>query len=72
MNTDQKHLPANWTKLYNPNFYQYKDILVKRTDNADGKIELTARDFTGKRCRIESDELLDAMNRMEKKLKCNL
>lgn len=71
MNTDHRQLPANWIKLNNPNYYHYKDILVKRTDYNDGKIELTARDFTGKLCRIEARQLWDAFKRMEDKLKCN-
>ncbi len=71
MSRSYRQLPENWTKLNNPNYYDYKDILVKRTDYSDGKIELTARNFTGKQCRIEANELWDAMKRMENKLKCN-
>lgn len=68
MNTTGNCLPRDWKKLKVPNFYSYKDIIVKRIDHEEGEIELVARDFLGKPCRSTSRELSKAMDKMEQKL----
>lgn len=68
MNNSGNHLPPEWNKLKVPNFYSFKDIIVKRIDHENGDIELVARDFSGKPCRSTAQKLYGAMEKMKEKL----
>lgn len=68
MNTTGNGLPRDWKKMKVPNFYSYKEIIVKRIDHKSGEIELVARDFIGKPCRSTAKELARAMEKMEERL----
>lgn len=71
MEKQNEQFPEHWIKLTTPNYYSYKDIVVKRIDCQDGKIELVARDFLGRRCSVQAPKLPIAMHQMEKLLTCN-
>lgn len=69
MNPKNIKLPKGWVKLITPGYYKYKDFIIKRIDRPGGEIELTTRDFVGKRYKVISDELFAALNKMEQPLK---
>lgn len=68
MDDSGSSLPPEWKKLKVPNFYSYKEIIVKRIDHKSGEIELVARDFLGKPCRSTAQQLVSAMKKMEERL----